>query len=234
MGDVEARINVLQQIYCNPRQDIGGVEVLSNLARDKVTLVKKNGEIVRENIPATVSSGEIITYAHDLSIEVGDHFLRQLPSGLVDDYIVSDPGYHSGIAGVIQPHYQIKVRRSDAPAAPPQTIIANVSGENARVNIHSTDNSSNTVLQYSSQELVELANELARLRETLVSLAQEPEQYVAIGTVASAELAARENDLSKVQRLLSALGSTGKWVLETAKEVGVSVAAEIIKKSTGI
>jgi hypothetical protein len=220
--------------YWSSLADEAREDEVIGMMRDKVTLVKKDGTVFRCDIPAAVSTGQITTFAKDLPIEVGDHFMRKLPSGLVDDYIVSDPGYHSGIAGAIQPHYQVKVRRSDASAATPQTIIASVIGENARVNIHTTDNSSNTVLRYSARDLVVLANELERLRQTLAPLAKEPEQYVAIGALASAELAARENDSSKVDRFLSSLGSAGKWVFETAKEVGVSVVAEIIQKSIGI
>ncbi|WP_162652133.1 hypothetical protein [Lentilitoribacter sp. Alg239-R112] len=68
--------------------------------------------------------------------------MRNLPSGLVEEYIVINPGYKSGV-GTIEPHYQVEIRRSDTPPATAQTIINNIQGENARININSTDNSQN-------------------------------------------------------------------------------------------
>ena len=229
-GDIEGRVEGLRRIYCDLKQDVGGVEVsLQSLARDKVTLVKKDGTVFRADIPATVSTGEIITFMKDLPIEVGDHFLRQLPNGLVDDYIVSDPGYHSGIAGAIQPHFQVKVRRSDAPAAPPQTIIANFHGPNSRMNVNSTDSSSNTVI-YQPHDLAQLADEFFRLREALLTRAQSAEHYAAIGVIASAELEAKSGEQPK----LSALGAAGRWVLDTAKDIGAQIATEVVKAQLGL
>lgn len=230
-GDIEGRVDGLRRIYCDMKQDVGGVEVsLGSLRQDKVTLVKKDGTVFRADIPATVSTGEIITFIRDLPIEVGDHFLRQLPNGLVDDYIVTDPGYRSGVAGgVIQPHFQVKVRRSDAPAAPPQTIIANFHGPNSRMNVNSTDSSSNTVI-YQTHDLAQLADEFFRLREALLIRAQSAEHYAAIGVIASAELEAKSGEQPK----LSALGAAGRWVLDTAKDIGAQIATEVVKAQLGL
>ena len=140
------------------------------IPKEKVTLVKKDGTTSRSDIPAVVSPRQIITFTTDLPIEVGDHFLRQLPNGLVEDYVVDDPGYHNGI-GPIPPNYQVKVHRSDAPTAPPQTIIANFHGANSRMNVNSTDNSSNTII-YQRHDLARLAEEFSLLREALLARAQ--------------------------------------------------------------
>ena len=124
---------------------MGEVEMpFSQLLTDNVTLVKKNGTVVRKDIKASVQSKMIFVHDQDLPIEVGDHFLRQLPSGLVEDYIVDDPGFHARLQS-IPPHFQTKVHRSDRPATQPQTIINNIVGDNARVNINSIDNSTNIV-----------------------------------------------------------------------------------------
>jgi hypothetical protein len=61
--------------------------VFRDMMRDKVTLVKADGTVARQNIKAQVSAGEIITFDADLPLEPGDHFLRSLPSGLVEDYL---------------------------------------------------------------------------------------------------------------------------------------------------
>lgn len=59
---------------------------IQSMMRDKVTLVKKDGTLIKEGIKAQVASGRIITFDADLPLEPGDHFLRTLPSGLVEDY----------------------------------------------------------------------------------------------------------------------------------------------------
>jgi hypothetical protein len=184
------------------------------LPQENFTLVKKDGTILRSEIPASVGRGTITTYVTDLPIEVGDHFLRRLPNGLVEDYLVDDPRYSNGI-GPIPANYQVKVHRSDAPAAPPQTVIANFHGANSRMNVNSTHNSSNTVI-YQTQELTKLADEFSRLREVLVVRAQSAEDYAAIGVIASAELAARSGEQPKV----SALGAAGQLSLTIKISLG--------------
>ena len=89
--------------------------MFQSLMRDKVTLVKKDGTVLRSDIPATVSTGQITTYAEDLPIEVGDHFLRELPNGLVDDYIVCDPvttvGLLERFSRIIRLRFAVATRR---------------------------------------------------------------------------------------------------------------------------
>ena len=198
------------------------------IPKEPVTLMKKDGTIFRSDIPAVVSDGQIRTFVTDLRIEVGDHILRQLPNGLLEDYIVDEPRYNNGI-GPIPANYAVKVHRSDAPTAPPHTIIANLNGPNARMNVNSTDNSSNTVV-YQAQDLTKLADEFLRLREALLTRAQSAEEYAAIGVIASAELAAKSGEQPKV----SALGVAGRWVLDTAKEIGAQIATEVVKAQLGM
>lgn len=169
-ADIRARVAELRRIYCDLRVEVGGGEMMfSSLTNDRVTLVKRDGTVVRENIPATVSSKQITTLMPDLPIEVGDHFLRQLPSKLVEDYIVTDPGFRSGVSP-IPPHFQTKVQRSDAPAASPQTIIATFHGANSRVNVNSTDNSVNIASGISIDQLTSL---VAQVRSGMPALPAE-------------------------------------------------------------
>src|SRR6266404_2920655 len=199
-GEIEAGLEALRRIYCDLKQDVGGVEVLQSLMRDKVSLVKKDGTVFRTNIPATVSSGQITTFAEDLPIEVEDHFLRELPNGLVDDYIVIDPGYHSGITGAIKPHYQVKVRRSDAPAALPQTIIANFHGANSRMNVNSTDNSVNVVSGISGEHL---AGFISQVRASMSALPAEHQEAIAEPlAVLEAEAGSKAPSQSKIYSAL--------------------------------
>jgi len=198
------------------------------IPKEKVTLVKKDGTIAASDIPAVVNSGLIITTVTKFLIEVGDHFLRQLPNGLSEDYIVDDSGYHNRI-GPIPPTYQVKVHRSDAPAASPQTIINNLFGATSRVKVNSIDNSSNAVV-YQTQDLAKLADEFSRLREALLPQAQSAEHYAAIGALASAELDAKSGEQPKV----STLGTAGLWVLNTATKIGAPLATSLLKVYYGL
>ena len=77
-------------------------------------------------------------------------FERQQPSGIVDVFTVVDSGFQQEFHG-IPSHYQSKVRKNTAaspsrprPAAGPQ-VVYNLIGQNARVNIQSSDSSTNVV-----------------------------------------------------------------------------------------
>jgi len=198
------------------------------LPQDLFTLVKKDGTVLSSDLPASVGRGTITTFVTDLPIEVGDHFLRKLPNGLVEDYLVDDPRYSNGI-GPIPANYQIKAHRSDAPASSPQTMIANFHGANSRMNVNSIDNSSNAVV-YQTQDLAQLADEFSRLRSALLTEAQSAEHYAAIGAIASAELDAKSGEQPKV----SALGSAGRWVLDTATKIGVPLVTSLLKVHYGL
>ncbi|MBA0885497.1 hypothetical protein GTZ96_017545 [Flavobacterium sp. BBQ-18] len=72
-----------------------------------------------------------------------------------------------------------------------------------------------------------LSQELSKLKDSLKSNAETSEQFNAISAVVEAENAAKKKDGNKViQHLLSG----GKWVLNTAKDIGVEVVAELINK----
>lgn len=178
-ADIRSRAQILKQIYCDHKLIVDGVEMsIERMAKDKVSLVKQSGAVVRADIPAIVTPGTIVTFVADLPIEIGDHILRQLPSGLVDDFVVADPGFTSGV-GPVKSHFQIKVRRSDEQAAPAQTVINHITGNNARVNISSVDNSINSVIENSAELFRDISAALAKgvadgkEREKLLELVQE-------------------------------------------------------------
>ncbi|NND23903.1 MAG: hypothetical protein HKN86_04345 [Acidimicrobiia bacterium] len=72
-----------------------------------------------------------------------------------------------------------------------------------------------------------LGNQLSKLKEKLSQSANTPDEYLAISEVAKSEEAAKENDGNKVVKHLL---SGGKWVFETAKEIGVDIITSLIKK----
>lgn len=168
--DLEARIDTLRHIYCDLPATGGGADMpFDDMLNDRVTLVKKDGSVVKDNIKCVVTSGKIQIHDAMLPIEVGDHLLRKLPNGLVEDYIVENPQLHSGL-GSIKAFYIVDVRRTDAPAAQPATIIqritAHITGANSRLTI-GTDNSVNSNTEISGLQVASL---LEQLKPSLAAL----------------------------------------------------------------
>ena len=119
-----------------------GSRSMKDSMNEKLTLVDKDGEVVKSEIMGRIVNQRLLTFDSALPVRPGDRFLRHLPSGLEEEFIVEDPGYHEALRGM-PAHYQAKIRRSDAPPQILQNIINNIQGDNARVNIQSTDNSLN-------------------------------------------------------------------------------------------
>lgn len=140
----------------------------SDLMRDKVTLLDDKGNTIKEGISASVQSQKIFTKDTSVPIKPGYHFLRELPSGLVEDFVVIDPGFYKG-RFTIPDTYQSSVRRSDIPVNDKQTIIQNIHGSNNRVYAQSTDNSINI----DSLDMLAVANLAEQIKQNLDSL---PEQ----------------------------------------------------------
>lgn len=174
-----------------------------DLMTDNVTLVKSDGTVFRDGVKAQVSGNKVITFDGDLPLQPNDHFVRLLPSGLAEDYIVIDPGYHAGLHG-IPGHFQAKVRRSDAPTASPQTVIHNITnhfhGPNSRVNINSTDKSTNTSTSLSTLKVAKLLDEV---KPYLASL-PEPQRSEIAAPIELLETEVRSGspDQTKVQSAL--------------------------------
>jgi hypothetical protein len=76
-----------------------------------------------------------------------------------------------------------------------------------------------------------LAQQLTRLREAMRARAAGPEHDVAIGAVASAEIEAQKGN---GQGVLEYLSRADKWALDLAREIGVQVAADTLKKALGV
>lgn len=106
-------------------------------------------------------------------------------------------------------------------------------GNNAHLNIHSTDNSQGTVT-YQEGDFTTLAAEFEKLRIALLGQASSPEDYAAIGAIAQAETAAKEGQAPKVSKAISALGAAGRWVLGVAKDIGVPLATAELKSHFGL
>jgi hypothetical protein len=82
-----------------------------------------------------------------------------------------------------------------------------------------------------SVDLEQLANELSRLRQAMKKEGNQLEHDIAISDIAKAEQAAKTNNSAKVAEHLQ---SAGKWALDIASKIGVSLAIEALKQATGI
>lgn len=81
-------------------------------------------------------------------------------------------------------------------------------------------------------DLLKLSDELAKLRLAMKDNADgSVEHDIAISEIAKAENAAKSKDSSKLAEYLK---SAGKWSLDIATKIGVSLAASAIKTSIGI
>ena len=73
----------------------------------------------------------------------------------------------------------------------------------------------------------QLEIEINKLKSVLIAKAFLPEHYSAISEIANVEIAIKNKEDNKI---IKSLMSSGKWVLETAREIGVDVVSEIISK----
>jgi hypothetical protein len=109
----------------------------------RISLVKQDGTRIND-INAHVQPTMIFIDDASLPIEEGDRFLRRLPNGLEERYLILDRGYWDGPG--MRPHYQVKVRKETSINVERQAAtIYNVQGANPRVRVNSLDASVNVV-----------------------------------------------------------------------------------------
>ena len=87
------------------------------------------------------------------------------------------------------------------------------------------------VQQQDSVDLEVIAKELALLRGKMRESAKDAEQDIAIGHVAAAETAAKNHDGPGV---IQNLKNAGKWTFDFARDLGVNIVAELMKKAMGM
>jgi hypothetical protein len=137
--------------------------MLEDVLNDRVTLVKADGTVERENIPSLVTSGKVMIQDTSVPLEVGDHLLRKLENGLVEDFVVDDPVFQQGVGG-IKAFYNARVSRSGSPTAKYETAVSQITnnfhGANSRVNIGSTDNSTNISATITSERIREFIDQV--------------------------------------------------------------------------
>jgi hypothetical protein len=88
-----------------------------------------------------------------------------------------------------------------------------------------------TGVQIQALDLGGLAQELSMLSKAMKERATKPDQLRSAADVAEAEEAAHQGDRPRV---LEKLKAAGRWALDTATEIGTSVAAKIIEHQIGL
>lgn len=115
------------------------------LLTDKVSVLKADGQRI-DDIRAAVQSGRIDIMRSDFLLESGDLILRKASNGAEETYRVLDPGFREKF-GAIPAGYGARVANlgiQEAEGAV-RSITYNITGNNARVNHGSVDNSVNVV-----------------------------------------------------------------------------------------
>jgi hypothetical protein len=145
--------------------------VFDRLLTDTVTLIKRDGTTV-DGIKASVQSKNIFIMRNGLLIETGDLVQRKMSNGGEETYEVIDPGFHEKLHR-IPAGYHMVVRKLGIPEAKSaiQSVTFHVTGDNARINQNSVDQSIN-VIQMSS----DVADNIEALRNEIIRTIKEESQ----------------------------------------------------------
>lgn len=174
---------------------------------DKIKVIKADGQEV-EGLKASVQSKVIYLMQSDVLIEPSDLIQRIMSNGGTETFKVIDPGFHEGVHS-IPAHYQMKVQKLGIPEAEKaiQSITYNISGPNARVNNHSTDNSTNivNVNQDVADHLVLLRQEI----EKLVNASEERKDALEVVDAIQGQFESGSPSKAVIKTLVSALPHAG-------------------------
>lgn len=137
-----------------------------SIFNELLELQKLNGEVI-ENLKSSVQGKRIFVKGGSHIIEPKDKLKRILSNGVVEIYEVIDPVFYEG--GSLT-HYEIEVKKVGIPDKfkPSTNVTFNISGQNARVNQNSIDNSTNqiNINPDMSKYMKELYNEIYSLKLT--------------------------------------------------------------------
>jgi hypothetical protein len=116
-----------------------------DMMNDTIDLLKSDGT-KKAGLKASVQRNKVFMAAKGALVEPHDLIIRRMSNGAEETYRVIDPGFHEDFHG-IQAHYQMEVHKLGLPEARSavQSITYNITGNNARINQNSVDNSTNTV-----------------------------------------------------------------------------------------
>lgn len=153
---------------------------------------QKNGETL-EGIPARVAKDRINMPAPlSLAPEEGDTLRREVPGGVIEEYEIFDSGYSPAHKNVSARYYP-RARKMSAIDSRPSRVVYNVqvTGANARFNLHLVDLSSN-IQDVNTPELFEKLRDVLSKTEDdekrrAAIVLQEEKMEVAPGTTSLSE-----------------------------------------------
>jgi len=177
--------------------------MFSELLTDRISVVTSDGKR-HDDIPAVVNSKEISIMQKTPLIESGNFIFRTMSNGGEEAFKVIDPGFHEEFYD-IPAGYNMKVEKQNLVEARSaiKSLQFHVSGNNARINYQSTDNSINIV-----NENPALVEHLKALREAIDALsltADEKDDAVAIIDSVEAQFLSGKPNKSVLKALLSGL-----------------------------
>lgn len=115
------------------------------MMNDTIDLMKSDGT-KKTGLKASVQKSKVFMAAKGVLVEPQDLIIRRMSNAAEETYRVIDPGFHEDFHG-IKAHYQMAVHKLGLPEAKSavQSVTYNITGNNARVNQNSIDNSTNAV-----------------------------------------------------------------------------------------
>jgi hypothetical protein len=144
------------------------------MLRDRVTVVTRSGERF-PNVRASVQKNKVIIGDVRLPIHEGDVIERALPNGSLEQHVILQIDYaHGAVAQFFTCHTR---KEGAIPRAnpTPSSVVYNLVGPGSRVNINSTDLSTNVVDVNST----DLFTELRKALESGLDRAEEREGVLA-------------------------------------------------------
>jgi hypothetical protein len=117
----------------------------SDFPKSPLDIVGPDGVVRASTEGVVASSTQIVIFDTTIHVEPGDEVRRSLPNGYDETYDVRDAVYHDGMGG-IPSFYSIKTARKGSYPKGTGGHYIHLTGANARVNLNSTDNSTNTVV----------------------------------------------------------------------------------------
>ena len=184
------------------------MSALVSLMTNEISVLKQDGKRI-DNIKASVQTYKIYIDRSDILIESGDLIQRIMSNGGKETFTVIDPGFHEKV-GHIDAHYQMSVKKLGIPEANKavESITYNISGENARINQNSTDNSIN--ISNASPEVIERLGAIRAEINKLVSDDAEKTSANEIVTAIEEEFNSGSPSKTVVSTLLKGLPGVGR------------------------
>lgn len=144
--------------------------ILSNFPTEKITLIKKTGETIKD-IEANVQTKKIFSEDASIIIEEGDVFERILPNGAIEQYLVIDRGFYKGMRGMPD-HYQTSVEKVTARKEKQNNIVYNINSESGKINVNSIDNSTTITLTENDEKTFETLLSIAKSMDNSEEIAE--------------------------------------------------------------